>query len=119
MTTQAAHFEGLGIFTILENLASREQADPLESVAPEARSVVAQLLMREGEPITPHELESALITLEQHSLEGQQRRLRGAIAEAERRGDLAGVTALMTERMEMDRRLRELDRRLGELLRQE
>jgi hypothetical protein len=34
----------------------------------------------------------------------------------ERRGDLAGVTALITERMELDRRLRELDRKLRELL---
>ncbi len=43
-----------------------------------------------------------------------------AIAGRDRRGraqgDLAGVTALITERMELDRRLRELDRRMGELL---
>jgi hypothetical protein len=80
--------------------------------------LVAQLLMRESEPVTLHELESALLTLEQHAVEHRQRRIRSAIGEAERKGDLGGVTALMTERMELDRRLRELHRRLGELLTQ-
>jgi hypothetical protein len=56
------------------------------------------------------------VTLERHFVEHRQRRLRGAIGEAERRGDLAGVTALMTERMELDRRLRELDQRMQELI---
>jgi DNA invertase Pin-like site-specific DNA recombinase len=78
--------------------------------------MVAQLLMREGEPVTGPELESALATLEQHSVEQRQRRIRSEISEAERKGDLAGVTVLITERMELDRRLRDLDRRLRELL---
>jgi hypothetical protein len=78
--------------------------------------MVAQLLMREGEAVTGPELESALATLEQHFVEQRQRRIRSEISEAERKGDLAGVTALITERMELDRRLRELDRRLRELL---
>jgi hypothetical protein len=69
--------------------------------------------------VTASELESALLTLEQRSLEHRQRRTRVAIAEAERKGDLTDVTALITERMELDRRLRELDRRLRELLGQE
>ncbi|HZD75637.1 MAG TPA: DNA primase, partial [Acidobacteriaceae bacterium] len=113
MAAQAEHFEGLGIFKILRELADREDSDPLESLRePGGRLLVAQLLMREGEPVTAHELEAALATLEQHFVEHRQRRVRGAIGEAERRGDLAGVTALMTERMELDRRLRELRRRL-------
>jgi DNA primase len=116
MTTQVEHFEGLGIVTTLEELARRQQPDPLEAASDQGRGMVAQLLMRESEPVTRHELESALMTLEQHSIERRQRRLRSAIAEMERRGDLAGVTALITERMELDRRLRELDRQLRELL---
>jgi DNA primase len=119
MDAQAEHFEGLGIWTALQKLAGRGDADPIEAVGPEARGLVAQLLMREAEPVTRHELESALITLERHSVEHRQRRLRGAIAEAERKGDLAGVTALITERMKLDRRLGELDRKLRELLGQE
>jgi DNA primase len=119
MTSQAEHFEGLGIFTTLQELAGRGDADPLDALRePGARMLVAQLLMREGEPVTAHELESAVLTLEQHSVEHRQRRVRSSIGEAERRGDLAGVTALMTERMELDRRLRELHRRLGDLLAQ-
>jgi DNA primase len=119
MVAQAEHFEGLGIVTALEELAGRQHADPLEAVGPQARGMVAEVLMRENEPVTGHELESALMTLEQHSVERRQRRIRSAIADAERKGDLAGVTALITERMELDRRLRELDRRLRELLGQE
>jgi DNA primase len=117
MTAQADHFEGLGIFATLQELGGRGEADPLETLRePGARALVAQLLMRESEPVTMHELESALLTLEQHSVEHRQRRVRAAIGEAERKGDLAAVTALMTERMELDRRLRELHRRLGDLL---
>ena len=117
MTNQAEHFEGLGILTTLKELAGRQDSDPLEALRePGARMLVAQLLMREREPVTAHELEAALVTLEQHFVEHRQRRVRSAISEAERRGDLAEVTALMTERMELDRRLRELRRRLEELL---
>lgn len=119
MVSQAEHFEGLGIFATLQELAERQDTDPLEVLREQgARALVAQLLMRESEPVTLHELESALLTLEQHSVEHRQRRIRSEIGEAERKGDLAGVTALMTERMELDRRLRELHRRLGELLAQ-
>lgn len=119
MMSQVEHFEGLGIFATLQELAERQDTDPLEVLREQgARALVAQLLMRESEPVTLHELESALLTLEQHSVEHRQRRIRSEIGEAERKGDLAGVTALMTERMELDRRLRELHRRLGELLAQ-
>jgi DNA primase len=119
MAEQAEYFEGLGILTALQELAGRKDADPLEALEqPSARTMVAQLLMREREPVNGHELESALVTLEQHFVEQRQRRIRGAIGEAERKGDLAGVTALMTERMELDRRLRELDQRMHELVSQ-
>jgi DNA primase len=116
MEAQPEHFEGLGILTALQELAGRAIADPLEVLQPSARTMVAQLLMRESEPVNGHELESTLVTLERHFLEHRQRRLRGAIAEAERRGDLPGVTARMTERMELDRRLRDLDQRMRELI---
>jgi hypothetical protein len=119
MSSQAEDFEGLGIFNVLQKLAVRQESDPLEAIGSEGRGMVAQLLMRESEPVTSPELESALLTLEQRSVEHRQRRTRAAIAEAERKGDLTGVTALITERMKLDRRLRELDRRLREILGQE
>jgi DNA primase len=118
MEAQPEHFEGLGILAALQELAGRTVADPLEALQPGARTMVAQLLMRESEPVNGHDLESALVTLERHFLEHRQRGLRGAIAEAERKGDLASVTARMTERMELDRRLRDLDLRMRELISQ-
>ncbi len=119
MSSQAEDFEGLGILNVLQELAGRQESDPLEAIGSEGRGMVAQLLMRESEPVTGPELESALLTLEQRSVEHRQRRTRAAIAEAERKGDLTGVTALITERMKLDRRLRELDGRLREILGQE
>jgi hypothetical protein len=80
--------------------------------------MVAQLLMREGEPVSVHELEMALATLDQHFIERRQRQIRGEIADAERRGDLTRVTELITERMELDRELHKLDQRMRELLEQ-
>ncbi len=118
MTEQPAHFEGLGIHTALRALAEREQPDPLEAVGTAERTMVAQLLMREGEPVSRHELEMALATLEQHFTERRQRQIRSEIADAERRGDLTKVTELITERMELDRQLHKLDQRMRELLEQ-
>jgi DNA primase len=51
---------------------------------------------------------NALITLETRYLERRQRELRGAIAEAERRGDSAMVETLTLEKMKVDRALREM-----------
>ncbi|MFL6429740.1 MAG: DNA primase [Acidobacteriaceae bacterium] len=119
MGEQPEHFEGLGILTTLQELVGRTVADPLDALQPGARMLVAQVLMREGDPVNAHELESALVTLERHFLEHRQRGLRGAIAEAERKGDLASVTARMTERMQLDRRLRDLDQKMRELLSQQ
>lgn len=114
---QAEHFEGLGREEMLRLLAARQSDDPLEALEqPAARTMVAQLLMREGQPVTGEELESALVTVEQHFIEHRQRQVRGAVAEAERRGDLARVTELITERMELDRKLKTLDQRLRELV---
>jgi DNA primase len=119
MASQAEHFEGLAVVGLLRDLAGRESADPLDAVAqPGDRTMLAQLLMREGEPVSRHELESSLITLERHFVERRQRHLRAEIGEAERRGDLVRVTALITERMELDWRVREMDRRLQELVEQ-
>jgi DNA primase len=119
MASQAEHFEGLAVVNLLRDLAGRESPDPLDAInQPGERAMLAQLLMREGEAVNRHELESALITLERHFVERRQRRLRAEIGEAERRGDLVRVTALITERMELDWRVRELDWRLQELVEQ-
>ena len=120
MLAQAEHFDGLGIAGMLQALGARGCPDPLEALAqPGARAAVAQVLMQEGQPVTEPELEAALVTLEYQSVERRQPRVRAAIADAERRGDFAGASALGAERVELDRRLRELDRRLRELVGQQ
>ncbi len=112
LTAEPEHFEGLGVRSTLELLRQRTGGAPLDALeAPEARALVAQVLMRETEPVTREELDGALLTLEQHWLERRQRRARAAIADAERKGDLAAVTALVTERMALDMRLRSLAER--------
>jgi DNA primase len=116
---QAELFEGLGAGETLRLLAGRQSEDPLEALEQPARTMVAQLLMRESQPVTGEELESALVTVEQHFIEHRQRQVRASVAEAERKGDLARVTELITERMELDRKLKELDRRLRELVGQD
>ncbi len=109
MAEQAEHFEGLGALALLEELSARLCPDPMEAVGqPGARALLAQLLLREGQQVTEHELEEALLTLEQHSVERRQRRVRAAIAEAERQSDFERVTALVAERMQLDQRLRQL-----------
>ena len=117
LAEQAEHFEGLSVSAALQALCARETPDPLEALRePATRAMVAQLMMREGQPVAVHELDSALLTLEQHFLERRQRRVRAAIAEAERRADLTAVTALVTERMELDMRLRSLAQRRHDLV---
>ena len=114
LTAQPEHFEGLATAEMLRLLAGREGEDPLGVLEQSAlRNSLAQLLMREGEPVTGEELEAALVTVEQHYIKHRQREVRAAVAEAERRADLKRVTELITERMELDRRLRELDQRFG------
>jgi DNA primase len=120
MAAQAEHVDGLAVSAVLEELAERKDADPVEAVTqPAARAMVAQLLMRENEPVTGHELESALVTLEYHFMERRLRQVLPAIADADRKGDLAAATRLAMERMNLDRQLRELDRRMRGLLDQQ
>jgi DNA primase len=51
---------------------------------------------------------NALNTLERRNIERRQREVRTLIAEADRRGDETMVTQLMSERLTLDRRHREL-----------
>jgi DNA primase len=96
----------------LQELADRRTRDPLEAVTDEAqRGLVAQALMHEEHPPPATEVAGAIQELEERANESRQRELRQSIAEAERRGDFAEVAALMKEKMELDRRLRELRNR--------
>ena len=105
-------FEELSSLSALRLLCRRACADPLDALVEEtggaARTVLAQLLMQEQAPVEQHHLEAALATLRHQFFERQQRRLRAAIGDAERHGDLPRVVALTGEKLKLDRMLREL-----------
>jgi DNA primase len=108
--------DGLAGAPLLESLAMNPvPANPLDAAPDDAsRTLLAQALLDndQGEAVdtVPFErrLQDALQTLERRRMERRQRELRGQIAEAERRGDEPMLAQLMTERMQVDRRLREL-----------
>jgi DNA primase len=72
------------------------------------RSLLAQILLREQAAAGLGEVEAAIETLQYRLLEARQRRLRAAIAEAERRADVAQVTALAVEKLKIDREMRQM-----------
>ena len=105
---QPACFEPLTVAPILIQLAKRGAVDPLD-VLPEgaSRTLLAQLLMNEGEPVTSEEVNAAIAAARQIFLERRQRELKAAILEAERRGDFGQVATLTAEKVAVDRMLRE------------
>jgi DNA primase len=102
------HFEGLTVAPILRQLRHRGAASPMDAIDdPAARSLLAQALHDEIEPITAEHVTAALDTLRHRHLERCQRELRAAITDAERKGDPAAVIKLTAEKLAVDRELRE------------
>ena len=77
-------------------------------VVPEgrARALLAQILLEETEPVSAQDAEFALENLRVQFLEGRQRALRGAISDAERKGDWGLLATLTAEKLAIDRELR-------------
>lgn len=108
---QPSYFEHLGSFPAMQVLILREANDPMEAVTdPAQRALLAQVLLSETRPPEQAEVLSAVQEVEERWVESRQRALRQQIAEAERRGDYAEVAILSKEKLELDRRLRELQR---------
>jgi DNA primase len=107
LDADSAHFEGLTVYSLLEELRNRGALQPLEAV-PEgrARALLAQLLLDETEPVSVQEAEFALENLRVQFLEGRQRALRVAISDAERKGDWGLLATLTVEKLSIDRELR-------------
>jgi DNA primase len=102
-------YDGLAAGSLFDALANGGVPDnPLDAAADnDARALLAEVLHTVHDAkLTPADVEGALQTLERRRLERRQRELRGAIAEAERRGDQAMVEQLMVEKMAVDRALR-------------
>ncbi|HYE24765.1 MAG TPA: toprim domain-containing protein, partial [Clostridia bacterium] len=87
--------------------ASGEGQDPLAlALSDSDRALLASVLMKEDEVITPELLHSAVEALRRRRLEARQRELKAAIAEAERKQDGQRLTELLQEKLDIDKRLR-------------
>jgi DNA primase len=106
---QQAWFEHLGAFPAMQVLAARGTQDPMEVVEdPAQKALLAEALLAEMRPPEDGEVASALQEVQERAIEGRQRDLRALIAEAERRGDHAGLALLTQQKLELDRTLRQL-----------
>jgi DNA primase len=106
---QPAWFEQLMTFPALQALATRQANDPMDVIEDEGqRALLAQALLGETRPPAQEEVAGALQQIHEQAIEHRQRELRGQIAEAERKGDLAETLRLTQEKLQLDRALREL-----------
>lgn len=102
-------FEQLGTFPALQELAGRQARDPIDVVTDETqRGLVMQALLHEVHPPPASEIAGAIQELEERAVEHRLREVRSQIADAERRGEASQLPGLLKEKMELDRRLREL-----------
>jgi DNA primase len=101
----------LATANLLDTLAhAPAPANPFDAASTvELRDHLAHALEHAPAPTEPPlvtQVENALHTLEHRRLERRQRELRSQIAEADRRGDQEMLKQLMTEKLDIDRQLR-------------
>ena len=121
LDAQPECFAELATSRLMACLRGRGALDPALESAPDPvpdpmtaageagdRALLAQILLREQAAAGLGEVEAAIETLQYRLLEARQRRLRAAIAEAERRADVAQVTALVVEKLKIDREMRQM-----------
>jgi DNA primase len=111
LAENSAWIADLATADLLDTLANAPvPSNPLDAAATdEARAQLANALDHSPaatEPAMAAQVEDALHSLEGRRLERRQRELRSQIAEADRRGDQAMLTRLITEKLQVDRRLR-------------
>jgi DNA primase len=105
-------FEHLASFPVMQALAVREARDPMEVVEdPAQKALLAEVLLGETRPPEDREVGGALQEVEERVIEVGLRDLRAEIAEAERRGDFAGLALLTQQKLELDRKLIQLHHR--------
>jgi DNA primase len=109
LTEEPGLHEGLTTGTLLAAFAAAEAiSNPFDLTPDEAsRHLLAAVLIGAGQEIQPEQVENACQSLRQSRLERRQRELRRSLAEAEMRNDAATVLELMTEKIALDRVLRE------------
>jgi DNA primase len=103
-------FEGIGSGPLLQQLATPESAPDLHAIecSDKERAMLARLMLDAGLAPTGELVEDSARTLELRGLERRQRELRTEIAAAERASDPDAYRALCEEKLELDRRIREM-----------
>jgi DNA primase len=115
LTEQPIWFEHLAAYPALQALAGRQARDPMEAVEDEAqRALLAEALLGETRPPEAGEVQGAIQEIEERWIASRLRAMRAEIAEAERRGDFAGLAVLTQKKLELDKALRELHRKNAE-----
>jgi DNA primase len=109
LVEQPDWFEHLGAFAALKALAGRQARDPMDVVEDEAqRALLAETLLAETKPPEEIEVLSALQEVQERAIARQLRELRTLIADAERRGDFAELAVITQQKLDLDRKLRQL-----------
>jgi DNA primase len=70
--------------------------------------LLAETLLAETKPPEEIEVLSALQEVQERAIARRLRELRALIAEAERRGDFAELAVIMQQKLDLDRKLRQL-----------
>jgi DNA primase len=79
-----------------------------DSTIPESEQrVLASILMQEADDLTQELIESAIEALRRRKMERRKRQLNSSIADAERKNDVVALTALLQEKLVIERALRE------------
>ncbi len=111
---QPTWFAQLGTFAALQALAQRQASDPMDVVQEDSqRALLAEALLGETQPPDENVVSGALQQIHENAIETRRREVRVAIAEAERRGDVAQQAQLLQEKLQLDRALTELHRGAG------
>jgi DNA primase len=101
--------EGLSASVLLAAFVAAETISNPFDLAPDesSRHLLAAALLNGSQEIQPEQVEDAFHSLRRSRLERRQRELRRSLTEAELRNDTAAVQELMTEKIALDRELRE------------
>jgi DNA primase len=109
IANQPDHFEGLVAFEAMRSLARRGAQDPMEMVEDQAQmGLLAEALMGETGAPSAETVRGAVESVQKRRIERELRQMRAQIAEAERRGDQAGLAILTQQKLDLDRTLRRL-----------
>ena len=109
LAQEPALYEGLAASSLLAAFVAAETISNPFDLAPDeaSRHWLAAVLLHSSQEIQPEQVEDAFHSLRHSRLERRQRELRRSLTEAEQRGDTMTVHELMTEKMALDRALRE------------